>query len=89
MVHFGGKRNFHSIRILTVSVATAYTKDCYETDIYYVYEDRCFSIRMQGSGENCAGLDALGKFLWPDRLTTWEGWVESPKLAGMKFMALQ
>jgi len=52
MVHFGGKRNFYSTRILRVSVATAYTKICYETDIYQVYEDSCFSIRIQGGGEN-------------------------------------
>ena len=52
MLNFSGKRNFYDTRILTVSVATAYTKVYYETDIYQVYEDRCFSIRMQGGGEN-------------------------------------
>ena len=52
MLNFSGKRNFYDTRILTVSVATAYTKVCCETDIYQVYEDRCFSIKMQGGGEN-------------------------------------
>ena len=52
MLNFSGKRNFYDTRILTISVATAYTKVCYETDIYQVYEDRCFSIKMQGGGEN-------------------------------------
>ena len=55
MLNFSGKRNFHNTHthaLLAVSAATAYTKVCYETDIYQVYEDRCFSIRMQGGGEN-------------------------------------
>ena len=56
MLNLSGKRNFHDKNtLLTVSVegfATAYTKVSSETDIYQVYEDRCFSIRMQGGGEN-------------------------------------
>jgi len=29
MLNFSGKRNFYDTRILTISVATAYTKVCY------------------------------------------------------------
>ena len=60
MLKFSGKRNFHNKHtraLLAFSFedfASVRMEVWYETDIYQVYEGRCFSTRMQGGrGELC------------------------------------